>query len=115
MANVMNRVALHRWFMDKVLGVHPQAHLPEFASATFEAWAQKSGHMAERPGMEAVLFQTCFVQHNDPQIGKDTLEVLEHNGCRTGCVRGLQCCGMPAGSTGTWTACAARPRPTWTP
>jgi Fe-S oxidoreductase len=96
MANVMNRVALHRWFMDKVLGVHPQAHLPEFASATFEAWAQKSGHMAERPGMEAVLFQTCFVQHNDPQIGKDTLEVLEHNGCRTGCVRGLQCCGMPA-------------------
>ncbi|MGA2080069.1 MAG: heterodisulfide reductase-related iron-sulfur binding cluster [Holophaga sp.] len=96
LANAMNRVAVHRWFLDKVLGIHPEAHLPEFASATFEAWAEKSGRMAERPGMEAVLFQTCFVQHNDPQIGKDTLEVLEHNGCRAGCVRGLQCCGMPA-------------------
>ena len=96
LANAMNRVAVHRWFMDKVLGVHPQAHLPEFASATFEAWAEKSGRMAERPGLEAVLFQTCFVQHNEPQIGKDTLEVLERNGCRAGCVRGLQCCGMPA-------------------
>jgi len=96
LANAMNRVAVHRWFLDKVLGIHPEAHLPEFASATFETWAGKSGRMAERPGMEAVLFQTCFVQHNDPQIGKDTLEVLEHNGCRAGCVRGLQCCGMPA-------------------
>ena len=96
LANTLNRVAIHRWFMDKVLGVHPQAHLPEFASASFETWAEKSGKIAERPGLDAVLFQTCFVQHNDPQIGKDTLEVLEHNGCRTGCVRGLQCCGMPA-------------------
>ena len=96
LANTLNRVAVHRWFMDKVLGVHPLAHLPDFASATFEAWAEKSGRMADGTGMEAVLFQTCFVQNNDPQIGKDTLEVLEHNGVRTGCVRGLQCCGMPA-------------------
>ncbi len=96
MANAMNRVALHRWFMDKVLGVHPEAHLPDFASATFESWAEKSGKIADAPGKEAVLFQTCFVQNNEPQIGKDTLEVLEKNGCATGCVKGLQCCGMPA-------------------
>jgi Fe-S oxidoreductase len=96
LANGLNRVKLHRWFLDKVLGVHPEAHLPEFASASFAAWAEKSGRMLDRPGAEAVLFQTCFVQHNEPQIGKDTLEVLERNGCRTGCVRGLQCCGMPA-------------------
>jgi len=96
LVNRLNRVALHRLFMDKILGFHPQAHLPEFASATFETWAEQSGHMIDQPGTEAVLFQTCFVQHNDPQIGKDTLEVLEANGCRTGCVRGLQCCGMPA-------------------
>ncbi|HEX9011422.1 MAG TPA: heterodisulfide reductase-related iron-sulfur binding cluster [Holophagaceae bacterium] len=96
MANVMNRVAVHRWFMDKVLGIHPKAHLPEFASATFEAWAGKSGKLAQDTGHEAVLFQTCYVQHNEPQIGKDTLEVLEKNGCQARCVGGLVCCGMPA-------------------
>jgi Fe-S oxidoreductase len=100
LVNTLNRVAVHRWFMDKVLGVHPKAHLPEFASATFEAWAEKSGCMAGEPGLEAVLFQTCFVQHNAPQIGKDTLEVLARNGVRAGCVRGLQCCGMPAWENG---------------
>ena len=96
MANVMNRVAAHRWFMDKVLGIHPKAHLPEFASATFEAWAGRSGKLAQDTGHEAVLFQTCYVQHNEPQIGKDTLEVLEKNGCQAKCVGGLVCCGMPA-------------------
>ena len=96
LANTMNRVALHRWFMDKVLGIHPEAHLPDFASATFEAWAKKSGHLAQDTGHEAVLFQTCYVQHNEPQIGKDTLEVLEKNGCQAKCVGGLVCCGMPA-------------------
>ncbi len=96
LANKMNRVRLHRFFMDKILGIHPSAHLPDFASATFENWAEKSGKMAVKVGAEAVLFQTCFVQNNEPQIGKDTLEVLEKNGCKTGCVRGLQCCGMPA-------------------
>ena len=100
LANTMNRVRLHRWFMDKVLGVHPLAHLPNFAASTFETWAAKSGRMAEAPGLEAVLFQTCFVQNNEPQIGKDTLEVLEHNGVRCGCVPGLQCCGMPAWERG---------------
>jgi Fe-S oxidoreductase len=96
LANAMNRVAIHRWFMDKALGVHPLAHLPDFASATFEAWAQRSGRMATETGPEVVLFQTCYVQHNEPQIGKDTLEVLEKNGCQAKCVGGLVCCGMPA-------------------
>jgi Fe-S oxidoreductase len=96
LANRMNRVAVHRWFLDKVLGVHPQAHLPEFAAATFEAWAAASGKLAAAPGPEVILFQTCYVQNNEPQIGKDTLEVLERNGCGARCERGLACCGMPA-------------------
>jgi Fe-S oxidoreductase len=96
LANTMNRVTIHRWFMEKALGIHREARLPDFAPATFEAWAEKSGRIQEKPGAEAVLFQTCIVQNNEPQLGKDTLEVLEKNGCRAGCVKGLQCCGMPA-------------------
>jgi len=96
LANVMNRVSLHRWFMEKVLGVHREKLLPDFAGSTFEAWAARNGKMREKPGGEAVLFQTCFVQNNEPEIGRDTLEVLEKNTIGVGCVKGLQCCGMPA-------------------
>lgn len=95
-ANQMNRVALHRWFMEKSLGIHRDKLLPDFAQETFESWAVRSGRVVDEPGVEAVLFQTCYVQNNEPQIGRDTVEVLEKNQVDIGCVRGLHCCGMPA-------------------
>jgi Fe-S oxidoreductase len=96
LANVMNRVSAHRWMMEKVLGIHRDKQLPDFASSTFEKWAAQTDRIAREPGGEAVLFQTCYVQHNEPQIGRDTIEVLEHNGVDVKCAGGLVCCGMPA-------------------
>jgi glycerol-3-phosphate dehydrogenase subunit C len=101
MANVMNRVALHRVFMQAALGIHKDKLLPDFASTTFEKWAERSGRVRPKPdGDEAVLFPTCYVQNNEPGIGRDTLEVLDRNQVKTACVKGLQCCGMPAWETG---------------
>jgi Fe-S oxidoreductase len=101
MANTMNRVAAHRWFMEKVLGVHRDKLLPDFASETFEAWAASTGRVrAAGAGDEAVLFPTCYVQNNEPQIGRDALEVLDRNSVPTACAKGLACCGMPAWESG---------------
>ena len=47
-----------------------------------------------------MLFQTCYVQHNEPEIGKDTVEVLQHNQVDITCEAGLNCCGMPAWESG---------------
>ncbi len=100
LANVMNRVPAHRWLMEKGLGIHREKMLPDFAPVTFERWARGTGRIVERPAgpgdPEVVLFQTCYVQHNEPQIGRDTVEVLDRNHVRAGCLAGLQCCGMPA-------------------
>jgi Fe-S oxidoreductase len=101
MANVMNRVTLHRAFMHAALGIHKDKLLPDFAPATFEKWAEANARVQPRPeGVEAVLFPTCYVQNNEPQIGRDTLEVMDRNQVKTACVKGLQCCGMPAWETG---------------
>ena len=96
LANTMNRVALHRWFLEKVIGVHRDKQLPDFASETFDRWATSTGRASDPPGGEVVLFQTCYVQHNEPQVGRDTVEVLERNGVDVRCRRDFQCCGMPA-------------------
>ena len=99
-ADVMNRVRAHRWIMEKVLGIHRAKLLPAFTQETFERWAEKAGRTVERPAgrgdPEVVLFQTCYVQNSEPQIGRDTLEVLARNQVRAAAVKGLQCCGMPA-------------------
>jgi Fe-S oxidoreductase len=114
LANTMNRVSAHRWLMEKTLGIHRDKLLPPFAPSTFERWAEQTGRLREggrpegapqggRPegapqngSPEVVLFQTCYVQNNEPQIGRDTVEVLERSQVSVACVRGLRCCGMPA-------------------
>jgi Fe-S oxidoreductase len=100
MANAANRSRPLRVLMEKTLGVHRDKKLPEFAAEAFDAWAQKDGYVRPEPGGEAVLFQTCFVQHNEPEIGRDALFVLRKNGVDVRVVRGLACCGMPAWEQG---------------
>jgi glycerol-3-phosphate dehydrogenase subunit C len=100
LANSANKVRLHRIFLEKVLGIHRDKLLPDFASSTFEKWAERAGKMAAEPGGEVVLFQTCYVQNNEPQIGRDTVEVLEKSRVDVKCAAGLECCGMPAWERG---------------
>jgi len=89
-----------RLVLEKVLGIHREKLLPVFAGSTFERWAESQGKLAEEPGGEAVLFQTCYVQNNEPEIGRDTVAVFERNQVDLCCTKGLGCCGMPAWETG---------------
>lgn len=100
LANVMNRFPPHRWLLEKMLGIHREKWLPRFAATTFEKWARRAGRITGAPGGEAVLFQTCYVQNNEPEIGRDTVTVLEKNGVDVRCAAGLSCCGMPAWEKG---------------
>jgi glycerol-3-phosphate dehydrogenase subunit C len=99
-ANIANRLRPHRIFLEKVLGIHRDKLLPQFASTTFEKWAARAGKVSSQPGGEVVLFQTCYVQNNEPEIGRDTVEVMERNSVDVRCTRGLECCGMPAWERG---------------
>jgi glycerol-3-phosphate dehydrogenase subunit C len=103
LANVMNRVGAHRFMMEKALGIHRKKLLPSFAAQTFESWARDEGLISEKPGGEAVLFQTCYVQHNEPEVGKDTVDVLRQNKVDVRCASHLVCCGMPAWESGDLT------------
>jgi Fe-S oxidoreductase len=100
LANVANRSRPLRVLMEKAVGVHRDKLLPAFAAEPFDAWAEKHGFVKPEPGGEAVLFQTCFVQHNEPGIGKDALYVLGRSRVDVRVVPGLACCGMPAWETG---------------
>jgi len=97
LVDLLNRFPPNRWLLEKLLGVDRRKLLPPFAGRTFESWARRQeGLVRDEPGGEVVLFQTCYVQHNEPAIGEDVAFVLRHNGLDVRCVRGLVCCGMPA-------------------
>ena len=44
---------------------------------------------------KAVLFATCFVNYNNPDLGRDVVDVFSRNGISLGCPE-QNCCGMPA-------------------
>ena len=101
-ANALNsRSRIHRKFLEKALGIDHRKQLPEIAKQTFEKWAVAEGLVSDDPSTgEAVLFQTCYVQHNEPEVGHDTVSVLKKNEVEITCEKGLQCCGMPAWESG---------------
>ena len=94
LANWANRNPLLRAGLELALGIHREKILPEFHSETFEDWYRKA---PAPPGdaSKAVLFVTCSVNYNNPQVGKDAVEVFSKNGISLGCPK-QNCCGMPA-------------------
>jgi glycerol-3-phosphate dehydrogenase subunit C len=94
MANWANRQPLLRVGLEATLGIHREKLLPEFHGETFEDWFRKQPPPAGDP-TQAVLFYTCSVNFNEPQVGKDAVEVFAKNGISLICPK-QNCCGMPA-------------------
>ena len=97
--NAVNRTKFARRLLDKQLGVHPQAWLPELATQRFRWGAAKSQTQVvtngERTPGKVAIFSTCYVNYNEPGIGHDLLKLLEHNAVPYVIVEKEKCCGMP--------------------
>jgi glycerol-3-phosphate dehydrogenase subunit C len=99
-ANAVTSVgnAVTRPILEKLAGVDRNAALPKFHGMTFAMNARQVPVEvnAEAPafGRKAVLYATCFVNYNNPNIGLAARAVLAHNGVETEVVY-PRCCGMP--------------------
>jgi len=99
--NATNRSALGRKLLDKTLGVHAKAPLPEYHSKSF----QKREARRDKPALEAVpteetrgkvvVFATCYGNRNLPQMNEDLVAVFNHNGIAVTTLAQEKCCGMP--------------------
>jgi Fe-S oxidoreductase len=114
--NAANRSPTGRKLLEKTLGVHPQAPLPEYHSrsararlrASAAADAEHPGRVAAERGATAeavrssaetrgqvVLFTTCYGNRNEPELAEDLAAVFRHNGIPVVLAAQERCCGMP--------------------
>ena len=97
--NAVNRTKFARKQMDSMLGVHPDAWMPELAPKRFRWSAMKTPSTVVTNGQrtpgKVAIFATCFVNYNEPGIGHDLLKVLAHNDIPYVIVDKEKCCGMP--------------------
>jgi Fe-S oxidoreductase len=98
LANWANNFKPNRILMEKFAGIHRDKQLPRFAGQTFESWARHEHGGADETAEgrhPVVLFSTCFVNYNNPEVGKAAHRVLAANDCKVACPE-TNCCGMPA-------------------
>ncbi|HEY6086647.1 MAG TPA: heterodisulfide reductase-related iron-sulfur binding cluster [Burkholderiaceae bacterium] len=98
--NALNKTKFARRLMDKQLGVHPDAWMPELATSRFRWSANKQGRASvvtngQRTPGRVAIFSTCYVNYNEPGIGHDLVKLLEHNEIPYVIVEKESCCGMP--------------------
>ncbi len=99
--NAANRSPTGRRLLERTLGVHRNATVPEYHSDSFakrEARRQKPALVAVPAGEtrgKVALFATCYCNRNEPDIAEDLVAVLEHNGIAVVTLPAERCCGMP--------------------
>jgi len=101
MVNATNKTGVGRKLLEKVLGVHPDAILPEYHSRTLR---KRLGKQDDEAGTvvpagptrgKVALFATCYCNYNEPDIGEDLVAVFRHNDIPLTLAPREQCCGMP--------------------
>jgi glycerol-3-phosphate dehydrogenase subunit C len=99
--NAMNRSPSGRALLEKTLGVHRDAHVPEYHSDTLRKRAARESVPALVPQSTAhttgrvALFATCYCDRNEPEVGQDLIQVFRHNGLEVRLTPRERCCGMP--------------------
>ncbi len=86
-----------RPMLERMADIDRAAALPKYTSKTFASAAKPAPPVntaAPAHGRKAVLYATCFVNYNTPDVGIATQAVLARNGVETVVVH-PHCCGMP--------------------
>jgi glycerol-3-phosphate dehydrogenase subunit C len=99
--NAANRSRAGRALLERTLGVHRDAPLPEFSPGSFRRRERKRAKPAIEPRPagdttgRVALFATCYGNRHEPGIAEDLAAVLEHNGIAVTLAGEERCCGMP--------------------
>jgi glycerol-3-phosphate dehydrogenase subunit C len=90
--------SLTRPLLESTMGVHRDAALPTYAAKplTAQAKAKPAPRDTAAPAAErkALVFATCFAEHNRTETGTAALSILAKNGVDAELIYPM-CCGMP--------------------
>ena len=101
LVNAANKSQPLRKLLEKTVGIHADAPLPEFHSRSLRSrmkGKQPAPSAPEPAGGttgKVALFVTCYCNRNTPRVAQDLIAVFEHNGIPVTLADKEACCGMP--------------------
>jgi glycerol-3-phosphate dehydrogenase subunit C len=97
LANASLRSRPVRALGERVLGVHRDAPVHQFAGHRFRTWAKR--HRSPQAERRVVYFHGCGTAYYEPEVGEKVVAVLERNGYQVEIPK-QDCCGLPLQSNG---------------
>ncbi len=86
--------------MDKVIGIDHRRAFPRYAFGTFESWLKRRRKKQSKYARQISYFHGCYVNYNNPQLGKDFVKVMNALGVGVQLLEKEKCCGVPLISNG---------------
>lgn len=104
--NSANQNGVLRGLLDKTLGIHKEAQLPEYTNKPARKKlaahiydpknaANVASHTENNTGEKVTLFTTCYCNYNEPSIADSVIKILRHNKVTVNLAAKEHCCGMP--------------------
>lgn len=86
--------------LDGVLKIDHRRTFPRYASGTFEGWMKKQVSRQAVYSRQVSYFHGCYVNYNNPQLGKDLVKVMNAFGIGVQLLSKEKCCGVALISNG---------------
>jgi glycerol-3-phosphate dehydrogenase subunit C len=91
LVNLIFRNPIIRWMIEAVLKIDRRRELPSYESPTFRQWFKEHHSKGTK---KVAYFYGCYINTNEADVGKATVQVLEANGFEV-ILPPQRCCGIP--------------------
>lgn len=86
--------------LDGVMKIDHRRTFPKYAFGTFESWYKKVAQKQAAYPSQVSYFHGCYVNYNNPQLGKDLIKVMNAFGIGVQLLEKEKCCGVALISNG---------------
>ncbi len=98
LANLLIRNSMVRWMVEVILRIDRRRELPGYESLTFRQWFKehhsKDNKKVASTRNRVAYFYGCYINTNEVDVGKATVQVLDANGFEV-ILPPQRCCGIP--------------------
>ncbi len=99
--NPILKLGITKFVLDKALKIDKHRTFPQYAFGTFESWYKKKAKASQAQFKKQVsYFHGCYVNYNNPQLGKDLIKVFNKLGVGVQLLEKEKCCGVALISNG---------------
>lgn len=94
--NTITGLKVTKLVLEKTIGVSKHRQLPKYSFGTFRNWyLKKMVQKQARYEQKIAYYHGCYVNYNNPQLGKEVIDVFNALGIGVVLLEKEKCCGLP--------------------